>query len=484
MIDFNSLLKFGNACVACLLLLVFRSTTDNPYLDQETIVLALVLCAQTHAALMLERSRRDPLMQLLAMEMILYYSLRIFTLTLFPFSLVFPRYPYAVSDSNYALIFIIIANFFLYGGLYLVGGRHNQAVRAGGWAARAPSRVAVLITLAIVVSYFTESHEPGEAPSRIVDFAELFVSANVIILMSLGYYFLFRKSLGTGFTLILGVLIFADMIVHTLTGSRSAIVGLIQDCLIVGLAMSGYIKLRRGYVVLGFVLLPFFATLLVGTFLVSTYNRSSREHGSSFDLARAWQTAQLATEDVPIEEGLGLTLPTVLARVGYFDFSAELIAHHAEYRSVINLPVYGESIVDNILTPGFDVYDMPKVANALQFIYMDYGTPSKVDVPAIYQSDQLGIYGEFYALFGYACLPLMFLVAYLFKQMYLQATSVNPFMLVAKRVIILYLFIETLRSFGIDWVLAETVPIVTAIYLYSYFFPSRRPPAVPAPSAT
>jgi hypothetical protein len=472
-VDLNSLLICANIAVAALIVLGGSWTDGNPYIDRTTIVLGLLLCVQTHLALMLERSRRDPLILLITIDMIFYYGLRIFTLALYPFSLVFDRYPYAPADTDYALVFILIANLFLYGGLYLAGSPSNPQVATGNWRAFAPSRVVFLIVLAIGVTYFGESHEPGVAPARIVGFLELFVSSNVIILMALAYYFLFRQSLSRGFAVILGSLILLDMAIHTLTGSRSAIVTIIQDCVFVGLAMSGRLQLRRVWVVLGLIALPSVVVLLIGAFIVSTYNRSSRQLGASFNLTQAIHTAGEAGTDIPIQEGLETTLPLVFARAGFLDYSIEAIAHRAEYLSVINLPAYGESIVDNILTPGFDVYDMPKIANALEFVYMDWGRPSKIDVPESYQSDPLGIYGEFYVLWRYASLPLIFVTAFLFKRLYIRARSGNPFFLVVKRVIILYLFLEIIRSFGIDWVLAETVPIVAAIYLYKYFFASK-----------
>jgi hypothetical protein len=90
-----------------------------------------------------------------------------------------------------------------------------------------------------------------------------------------------------------------------------------------------------------------------------------------------------------------------------------------------------------------------------------------------YQSDQLGVYGEFYALFGYACLPLLFLVARLLKWTYARVRSGNPFVLATKRVIVLFVFFELLRSFGIDWIIAETVPLIIAVFIYEPFFSAR-----------
>src|SRR5262249_27795051 len=134
----------------------------------------------------------------------------------------------------------------------------------------------------------------------------------------------------------------------------------------------------------------------------------------------------------------------------------------------------GRSIVDNLLTPGFDVYDQPKIANSLQFVYFGLGAPSKMEANEVYQSDQLGIYGEFYALFGYGCLPLLFLIGLLLKRTYVRLHSTNPFTLAAKRAVTLFIFMKLIDSFGIDWVLIESLPLVAAIYAYSVFFAGRR----------
>jgi hypothetical protein len=149
---------------------------------------------------------------------------------------------------------------------------------------------------------------------------------------------------------------------------------------------------------------------------------------------------------------------------------------------VLNLPAYFKSIVDNDLTPGFDVYDQPKTATALQFVYRGWGVPSKEDVAEVYQSDQLGIYGEFYALFGYGSCLMLFLTAYLLKLLFVHLRSVSPFVLAMKRVVVLFVFVDLLHSYGIDWVIQETIPLAAAIFIYGFFFAARRVPAPERPA--
>ena len=477
-IDFNSVLIGANMLVLGLLLFALATTDGNRFVNQETVALGILLCLQTHAALWVERRQRDPFVILLAFTTIFYFSLRVYTLTLYEFSHVFDRYFYDAADSNYALIFILIANLFLYFGLYLVKIKGRQEVDAAGWQAASSTRIVLLLVAAIFFAYFSGSSDPDTDPnsSRLLGFLSLFLAPNIIVLMALSYFLLFRKTLSRRFALTIVTLIAIEMIVHTLIGSRSAIVVIVQNSIFVGLAMAGRIRFPRKYLVLGVVLLPVLAGLLVASFAISTYNRAVRLAGGAFDVGRVLDSAKQSGSGLSLAESLDLVLPQVFNRAGFFDYSAEIIAHRNQYRSVINLPAYGRSIVDNVLTPGFDVYDQPKISNSLLFVYRDWGQPSKEVVSVVegYQSDQLGVYGEWYGLFGYWSLPALLAGAYLLKRVYVHLRSANPFVLMMKRVVVLFVFERILDSFGLDWTIEETIPLVFAIFVYAYFFSIKR----------
>jgi hypothetical protein len=101
-----------------------------------------------------------------------------------------------------------------------------------------------------------------------------------------------------------------------------------------------------------------------------------------------------------------------------------------------------------------------------------------------YQSDQLGLWGELYLLFGYASLPLFFLVAFLFKRVYFAFRGPSPFVITVKRVVCLSIFVAVVNSFGMDWTLGQVIPLLAAVYIYRYFFAARRTgrEIAPAPS--
>jgi hypothetical protein len=471
-IDFNGVLTGANLLFAVLFVLTFTNSGGNEYVDQETMLLGIALSVQTHIALWFERRRRDPFVILLALSMTFYYLLRLLTLTWRPVSTVFERYSYDASDTNYALIFILVANIAIYAGLYLGRFTGDLAIKPGLWKATSPMRVVFLMLVAITFAYFSGHYWNEDNVPRVFNFLTIFVAQEIVLLMALAYYFVFKQSLSKNARFLIVVMIAVDIVVHTLVGSRGAIVETLQNYVWVTLAIGGCLKFRRKSFVLGLILLPVLVALLVGSFAISTYNRAFRD-GGNLDVSQAFDLAIEGSSELSVESTLDKVVPVIADRIGFLDYSAEIIAHRDEYASVINLSSYAKSIVDNVLTPGFDVYDQPKISNALQFVYNGLGSPSKELVSESYQSDQLGIYGEFYALFGYASLPLFLLSAFLMKSVYGRMRSENPFILVMKRVVVLFVFVRTLDSYGFDWTILDTLARVAAIYMYRFFFPSK-----------
>jgi hypothetical protein len=479
-VDFNSVLMVLNLIVACLVASVYSRVLDHEYIDQNTILLGLVLSLQTHIALQIERARRDPFVILLAFTTILYFSLRLFTLALYPLSVVFARYTYRPQDSNFAMVFILIANMFLYAGFFCVGFRRNAVIESREWRPTAPGGVVVLMIVCLIYSYFSAVYwTPENLPNGVALIGD-FITPPVIVLMGLSYLVLFRKTLGRKAAITIATVIVLEMITHTLSGSRSGITTLIQNIMLVLLAISGAIKFKKGYFILGCALAPIVLALLVASFAISTFNRIHKQ-AAFIDMAQSIELASEASHELGETADWEIVLPPIFDRAGYFDYSAEIIAHAEIYKSVFNLSTYAKSIIDNLLTPGFDVYDQPKLSNSLVFLYDEMGVPSKEMVPEYYHSDQFGIYGELYAVFGYGSLPVFFLIAFALKRVYVRLRSDNPFMLAMKRLVVLSIFLKVEDSYGMDWTIIETVPFVVSIYLYKFFFRSRRLPLLNRP---
>jgi hypothetical protein len=471
-IDLNRVLMAANLFVACLHVYAYFQLPDNEYIDRETILLGMALAVQTHVALLFESRRRDPLVLLLVFDMIIFYGLRVYTLALYSYSVVFERYAYDAHNSNQALIFVIVANLFLYAGLYVVRLNDTPAISAEGWRPSAPWRVIAVLVATIIFGYIGGNFV-GSVP-RFFNFLVAFFAPSLTVMMGLAYYLLFRRSLSKRSAVAIAALIGLDMVAHTLWGSRSAVMFFVLNCMFVVFAIAGRIQLRRKYVYAGVLLLPAGIVILSGIFAISTVNRAAREGGRTLDIGKAVEAAAESGTGLFDSKSLDLLFAPVADRLGYFDYTAEIMAHRYEYGSLINVRSYLKSIVDNLLTPGFDVFDQPRISNGLRFIYQGIGPPSKSRVEDDYQSDQFGIYGEFYALFGYACLPLLFLIAYGLKRLYVSVSSPNPFMLTMKRIVVLSAFLRIMDSFGVDWVIIEITTLLISVYAYSFVFAPKR----------
>ena len=469
-VDLNGILAWINALVVLATVFAFTQVGGNEYMNGTTVVLAAVLGVQTQAALWIERRRRDPFVIVLAFILILYYSLRLLTLLLVGSSIVLDRFPYAPSDSNVALLFMIVANAFFYAGLYVVRGTGRVTVDVGTWRPSAPLRAMVFVAVAMALIYSRAIlFDPNDTP-RIVQLFFTFASQSVIFLMALAYYLVFRRRMSAGLARAFLALLIVEMIVHTLSGSRSAFVYALQNALIVLLAVHGSVALPRRLVVVGVAALPFAVALLVASFVISTTVGIFRASGQPVTPAAVIESATATATRIDRDDAVEAGLPLIFSRAGFFDYSAEVIAHRRQYASVINPAAYVRSVVDNLLSPGFDLFDQPKISNALKFVYADRGTPSKAASSEEYQSDQLGIYGELFVLFGYAALPVFFVGAFLIKRVYFSLRSENPFTLAIKRVVTLAIFVQIVNSFGFDWTIAEVVPFVAGLYIFRVFF--------------
>jgi hypothetical protein len=475
MVDFNSLLRLFNSIVAALLVYAafHFDAAKNEYMNSQTLLLGMALAVQTHLALVFERRRRDPFIVMLCFVTITYYTLRVFTLYLYPVSAVFERFSYDASDTNYALVFILVANLFIFAGLAAVTRPVLPVPVAEGRRPSTPFAVLALLATTVVFTYL--GVRGGQVPRAIAAFSTLLAPLMVLPLV-LAYYFAYRRVLSRGFLIAMSALIVIEMVAHTLWGSRSAIIGFMTALLIVSLSALGRITFSRRFMVLGAMFAPVAVVAMVLAFAVSTYLRMSGGSTGKLDLGGTLSMAKEADDDLLDSAAAQNLIGNVFARAGFLDFSAEVIAHRTEYSAVVNPGAYARSFVDNIFSPGFDLFDQPKISNSLMFVYRNQGAPSKIAVGQgiFYQSDQLGIYGELYLLFGYGSLPFFFLLPYLLKRIFVGKGSESPFLAIMRRVIVMTIFWLTSASFGFDWTAGEVLPLVMVTLLYSVLFASRR----------
>lgn len=177
-----------------------------------------------------------------------------------------------------------------------------------------------------------------------------------------------------------------------------------------------------------------------------------------------------------LEDDVRIFLRPIFDRAGYLSYSADIISNSKEYDKVINSEYYFMSLIDNVFTPGFNVFGTPKASNALRYIYLDIKpNPTHKDVVANYNSDMFTIYGEYYILFGgYPALIFLFLSSYFFKRLYLAVRTRNVFSYYLYRSLILLVFYRWLLSFGMDWIVVDIISLLIPIFIWRRFYFMRK----------
>lgn len=462
MITFNTILRYINTLVLILIVYSLFVISNNPYIDEITLLLGILLSIQTHLALIYEKAYNNPFVILFTFYTILYYSLRLFTLTIYPESHVFDRFTYDVSDSNFSMIYIIISNIFLYFGFFMIKTK-DTITKKISCSLFSSTFMIYLYMLIILTFMFLLKNTSG-----LLGFMNLLFSHQVAIPLLLIYYIVYHKRVSK--TLSIGIVLFVLIIIIyvTLSGSRSGIVSFIEAVIVVLLATKDkiYFSKKKFYLLISIV--PILITVLYFTYALATFNRA--QGSSKATISKSIEYAISSSDNIVDNNHINKILSHIAGRIGYFDFSSEIIAHNEEYDDVFNLSSYLKSVIDNILTPGFDLFDQPKISNSLVFIYKDYGVPKKSLVSQMYQSDQLGIHGELYALFGYSSVVIFFILSYLFSYMYNNISNTNLYMQNVYKYFLLYLFISVIKSFGIDWVLLYSFVLFISLQIHSNMF--------------
>jgi hypothetical protein len=464
-IDFNILLQIANWVILILLWYSYVRNGDGLYVNFNTVLLGTVLSVQIGIFLFFERKKRDPFVLLLCLQMTIYFLLRIVTLITYEFSNVFKRFPFTAENLNHALIFILVANLVFYGGLTINSLRPSIFTKS---LKAVPVKTHLVIVL-IAIGYFITFYQKiglGFLERIMVLAQSLFVNLGTMMFMTIVFLLLFKDRIDSRAKKIIFFGIVAMVILNTLTGSRAAILIVINYIIFTLLAIYDHIKVEKKYLVLGGVLLP----IMIVIFALSTFLRPRLENrgaigNDTFEVIKEFDIKEV------VVEGSDVVLMGVFDRIGFLDYCAETMSNSDEYAGIFHPWYYFKSIVDNVLTPGFNVFDVPRAANATTFVYNQMGTPTISKAAESYQSDQFTLYGEFYALFGkwFSLIPIFF-VGFFFKSVYLNLSQNNIYLFYLKRALILFVFYSTLNSFGLDWILLDALAIFFTYSIFKGFF--------------
>jgi hypothetical protein len=478
-IDISEILK-GTSLFLVLLLAssFFLPTTTNPFVDGLTVCLAIILCLQSYIVIKLNDVKNDPFVVLLAGYSLVLFAFRILSLSVTLNSTTLSRFSYSPSDSNFALFFIIIANLVIYIALFLQPYKKvNLTSSALSMPKYINSKLLFLLVLILGISSYSFFTGCDRNSNMFISYLRLIFSPENFFFYSL-IFLIHHRNFSFVIKIVISIIVILFLLLSILNGSRSGLYNLLFFIMLFAFSFEKTkisLKLFGALVMIILPLLLFF--FAYGSAYRDAHNRSCNFVNNPSIVAKPF----VRGNDIANHSGfyskflqgtLRYRINSLANRIGYFDFSADIITNRKEYEPIFNLKTYSKSFVDNIFTPGFDIYNQPRISNSLVFIYSSYGIPSKEVVASglLYQADQIGIYGEAYALFGWFSLPFFFLFASCFKYLYRSVSYKNSFEVIAKRMTILALFLGLIGSFGFDWYCISILVMLINLYFFIFIY--------------
>lgn len=443
-------ISLESASMAVVGLIVFGMVLIRPWAFNEYITFTTCLYAVSGGGflifgLYLSERYEIELLSLILFQVVLFWYLRLLTLSIWPEGSSVLERSIPVTGANYeayVLIFVIALVSLITGQLLpnlLVNKKTNAAslckpvVISGAFG-----KVACVYVFLGLLNSFVVGRIGFENQMLIHRYFTLFFDGFVVIFV-LGTLFVF----GDRSTRRLSVFLLAFYVaLQVVMGSRSTILNVVLTIITVlyikDRGFSFKVSFKRIFVIALAVLLMFVS------FVYGTIQRQMRdEYGLSI-------SADNIVYILGKMQGLEDVEPLVAAataRAGYLDYSAEIVINPVYEKHVTWRNVW-VSIVDNSL-PGEWLTDSRRMSYRLRDVYGSATSDS-------YQSDAIGFVAENYLLFGLAFPVAIAFVAFVIGLIY-RAIPRNSIMLIYYKYLVVVTFYEWLNSFGYDWLVIETV---------------------------
>ena len=469
-LDINTLLMAAIVLLVITASILFLSNGGNLYTNKFSIASLYVLCAHSLAVLHYEKQSCDPFIIILVANLVLFYIARVITLIVEPVSFAMSRYHLDVNSIIFTIFYIVLCNTSIVFGLRFAEKKNTNDKLLNCETKHHPC--IAYIPLCLVFGYYLLYLFPINIYSRILQYFSSVIihRATVFIIITVFLIFCYHKiSLFSKIVIICCYTVY--FIVVSLLGSRSGILNIFIWVGVSTLAINGRVKINCKFMILIFsaAVLSYF-TFSYSTHIQCTWNANRQDPNFRVEMLSNMSKKLITFNSVRPSGGLDKRETRILFnRIGYLDCCADIVANIEKYEHIINLKYYLRSIVDNGLTPGFNIFETPRVANALSFVYYNKKqNPTHEDVLGAYQSDVLTVYGEYCALFGkYLSVLMLFVSAYAIKKVYLSIKSKNTLERNIFKALALYVFYIWINSFGIDWLFFDMlcISITTSLIL-------------------
>ena len=465
--DLNSLIVFGNIAVCLISIYLYWKSGGNQYVNISTLILLCIFGIENFLMLLYEKKRRDPFVLLLLIVTLCFYMGRVATLLYDPWSELLAISSSSSLDLNYSLIFIMFFNFSIFLGLTMGGG--NILYKEEDIPDNYPANSRNIILLLVIVMFLSYClPAAGNFIGRFSGYICLFINLNLILLFTSVYLVINFNKISKLKRIVFLSLFTIFVLKSTLSGSRAALLAVVSFLLVAVLSVKGKIILNRRNILISLIIIPGFLIF----FTVATQMRSA---GISRYFSPIKQLALLKKAGSAKLKDVSKLCRPMFNRVAFLDYATLLIRNPQCYREVIKPAYYFKSIIDNVLTPGFTVFNTPRVSSTLKYISRGEPVPTQEQIMASPQSDMPTIYGEYYVFFyGYFALVIILISSFIFKKIYLSICTKDAFLFYLYRALVLYVFYLWINSFGVDWLLFDLISIIVTISLFKNFYKMRK----------
>lgn len=450
-ISFYDILLVSNWGVLCLVL--FGIDSETLYTNGLTKALSTVLCLVIHFVLKDAKKNQNPLLCIVGFELVFFYQLGIFSIGWSEISAYLEESNIQRYDLNYTLVFVICSTLLMWRAMHF---NHSDVARIDD---RQPSRKFKILSTIVFVSllFLFLGNIPGL--SYVQAFVLLIFNVPGLLLFLYSYLARNSKALGKKSIIITVLASLLLILIKTLGGSRSGFL-VVFMLLISALLVENKASFKARYVIMGVVLAP----LMVFFYTYSSYLRKTE---STFSNTRDKIEMVSVVADNMSGDDLKTLLIPVVGRMSYLDGTCVSIKLEDGFSSFIN-PIYCfKSIVDNVLTPGFDVFDTPRMSLCMRFYHNHQKNVSKTQSADMeYQSDVFTFIGEQYVMFrGWFGLIGIYLISAYLKALYVRFRRKDNYMLMAA---VVYLFSVLFNSYGMDWFLLDVVSMMISYYIVRF----------------
>lgn len=465
--DLNALLVIANILICGVTIYLYFTTDDTNYVNLSTVLMSCLLSIENIWMLLYEKKKKNSFILILVLVVTVFYIVRIPTLILIPSSAIsFQESSVTVIDLNYTLTFILFANASMFLGFY-IGTKHNARHINLSFSNDPIPKIKnsiIILSLLILINFFGFLN--SEIFGRLNGFiSEVFFNQHIILLFTLVMLVYHYDNISQQLRILFISIFLCIVILTSLSGSRSAFLTVFMLLLFSVLAVKQKFMVSKKILLLFLIVIPI--TFIM--FITATFKRQNNIE----DKITTEHIYMAINEELfdwsLMENHLGL----IFFRIGFLDYSTEIIANRQNYSVILNREYYIKSLIDNVLTPGFDVFGTPRVSYAVSYVMTGRYIPSKYQIGESYQSNQLGIYGECYGLFyGFPALAVLCFLAFMFQKAYVAFKTTNDLLSCIYKAVIFKLFYVFLNSFGMDWFVMDIISAVLTTFLFARYYVS------------